>query len=133
MITLDLAPGLRMVRCATHMPDLVFAQILRQWFSDESRAIVTQEALKIKLYVLNAIYGMAELVAAGDQLQRAVELAALVHHHPGTTPQFKSYAGDLLAELEATLPSDTYAEAIARGAALDLDTVVANLLAESAE
>jgi hypothetical protein len=56
--------------------------------------------------------------------------AALVHHHRATTYEFKVYACDLLAELQAILPPDVYAAAVERGAQLDPDAVVAASLQE---
>jgi predicted ATPase/DNA-binding CsgD family transcriptional regulator len=86
--------------------------------------------LESKYLISHAIYGLAALAAAEGQPVRAVELAALVHYHRITRHPFKVYAEELLADLEATLPPDVHAAAVARGKALDLDAVVAKLLEE---
>ncbi len=87
--------------------------------------------LRIKLRLMRAIYGLAALEAAGGQPERAVEWAALVHHHQATEYESKVYAGDLLAELQVELPPDVYAAAVERGAVLDPDAVVTAFLQES--
>jgi DNA-binding CsgD family transcriptional regulator len=46
--------------------------------------------------------GQKRRQAVGERPERAVELAALVHHHQAAEYEFKMYAGKLLAELEAT-------------------------------
>jgi hypothetical protein len=79
-----------------------------------------------------SLTGRSEEAAKG-QPERAVELAALVHHHRATEYEFKVYAGDLLAKLQIRLPPDVYAAAVERGAALDPITVVAELPEECAE
>ena len=86
--------------------------------------------LRSKDGVLRGIYGVAALEAVDGQPERAVELAALVQEHRAAEYEFKGYATELLAELEATLPPEVYAAAAARGAALDPDAVVAGLLAQ---
>jgi hypothetical protein len=82
------------------------------------------------VYIVVAIYGLAALEAAGERRERAVELAALVHHHQATPYEVKVYARELLAELQAVLPPDVYATAVERGAALDPDAVAAAFLQE---
>jgi predicted ATPase/DNA-binding CsgD family transcriptional regulator len=84
----------------------------------------------LKWHVTRAIYGLAALAAAEGQTERAVELAALAHHHQATEYEFKVYADELLAELQAVLPPDVYATAVERGAQLDPDAVVAAFLQE---
>jgi predicted ATPase/DNA-binding CsgD family transcriptional regulator len=82
------------------------------------------------ILIIVAIYGLAALAAAQGRSEQAVEWAALVHHHRATTYEFKVYAGDLLAELQAVLPPGVYAAAVERGAQLDPDAVVAAFLQE---
>jgi predicted ATPase/DNA-binding CsgD family transcriptional regulator len=84
--------------------------------------------LREKQLVMRAVCGLAALEAAGGQPERAVERAALVHHHQATEYEFKMYAGELLVELQAVLPPDIYAAAVERGAALDPDAVIAAFL-----
>jgi predicted ATPase len=61
---------------------------------------------------------------------RAVELLALVLHHPASWQVFKDSAAQLLAELEAELPPGVVAAALERGKARKLEDVVAKILAE---
>jgi predicted ATPase/DNA-binding CsgD family transcriptional regulator len=84
----------------------------------------------LKWHVMRAIYGLAALEAAEGGPDRAVELAALVHHHQATEYEFKVYARELLSELQAVLPPDVYASAVERGAQLDPDAVSAAFLQE---
>jgi predicted ATPase/DNA-binding CsgD family transcriptional regulator len=86
--------------------------------------------LRDKDFIMRAIYGLAALEAAREQPERAAEWAALVHHHRATAYEVKVYAGELLAELQATLPPDVYAAAVERGAQLDPDAVIAAFLQE---
>ncbi len=86
--------------------------------------------LRMKDRVMRAIYGLAVLEAAGEQPERAIEWAALVHHHQATEYEFKVHAGELLAKLQTFLPPAIYAAAVERGAALDPDEVIAAFLHE---
>jgi tetratricopeptide (TPR) repeat protein len=61
---------------------------------------------------------------------QAVELLALVLHHPASWKIYKDRATPLLAELEAELPPDVVAAALERGRARKLEDVVAGILAE---
>lgn len=81
--------------------------------------------LRMKDRVMRAIYGLAALEAAAGRPEWAVELAALVQHHQAADYEFKGYAGELLAELQAVLPPEIYAAAVERGAVLGPDAVVA--------
>jgi predicted ATPase/DNA-binding CsgD family transcriptional regulator len=99
---------------------------------DEARQhiLTSLPGLRVKDRIMMAIYVLAALEAAEGQPGRAVELATLAHHHQGTEYEFKVYAGDLLAELQAVLRPDVYAAAVERGVALDPDAVVAAILQE---
>jgi tetratricopeptide (TPR) repeat protein len=86
--------------------------------------------LRVKSHLMIAIYCMAALEASGEQPERAVERAALVHHYQASTYEFKVYAGNLLAELQTVLPPDIYAAAVERGMQFNPDAVVAAFLEE---
>ena len=62
--------------------------------------------------------------------ERAVELLALTLHHRSSWQISKDRATDLLNELESALPANIVATALERGQARDLETTVAELLAE---
>jgi predicted ATPase/DNA-binding SARP family transcriptional activator len=63
--------------------------------------------------------------------ERALELLALIMHHPFTWQIYKDQSAHLLAKLKAELPPKVVASALERGKARDLAATVAELLAES--
>ena len=79
---------------------------------------------------LGVIATTAEVVVDQAQPERAVEIGALVQCDARIYAIDKTRVNQLLAELEATLPPELYAAAVERGQALDLEAVVAELLAE---
>jgi hypothetical protein len=78
------------------------------------------------------LVGAAVLAAEGG-IEKALELLALVLCHPASWQLVKDRALPLVAELEAELPPEAAAAARERGRARDLDTTVAELLAELKE
>ncbi len=64
---------------------------------------------------------------------RAGELVGLAQQHPNYDTDVQERLDELMLQLEATLSAADLEAAVARGKALDLDTVVAELLAEFAE
>jgi tetratricopeptide (TPR) repeat protein len=87
--------------------------------------------------IINLFYEFARLRAAQGDTEGAVELLALVLQHP-SSHQTRTFEGsirdsakELLAEIEAGLPSETFMAAIARGQELELETVVAELAGSS--
>jgi predicted ATPase len=80
-------------------------------------------------FPLNLV-GIAALLAAEGEEERALELLALVLHHPMSWQWTKDRAAPLVAELEAELPPDVVAAAWERGQARELETTVAELLEE---
>jgi tetratricopeptide (TPR) repeat protein len=77
------------------------------------------------------LVGIAALLAAEGEKERALELLALVIHHPISWRWMKHHrAAPLVAQLEAELPPDVAATAWERGRARDLDATVAELLDE---
>ncbi len=84
--------------------------------------------------IINLFYEFARLRAAQGDPEGAVELLALVLQHPASH-QTRTFEGsirdsakDLLAEIEAGLPSETYLAALVRGQELELEAVVAELV-----
>ncbi len=73
---------------------------------------------------------VAELFAAQDQPQRAVEILATVHKQRAQLQLTDEDAQMLRGELEAKLESDDFATAWARGMEREFNAVVAELLAE---
>jgi len=77
-----------------------------------------------------ALAGTATLLAAEGEKERALELLALVLHHPASWQWTKDRAAALVAELEAELSPDAVAAALEHGRTRDLAATVAELLAE---
>jgi predicted ATPase/DNA-binding SARP family transcriptional activator len=89
--------------------------------------------------MLGTLYDLARVWAAQGNQAEAVEVLAVVLHHPlSILPLFLRTEGTILREaaerfrssLEADLAPETYQAAWARGLALQLEAVVANLLRE---
>ena len=83
--------------------------------------------------IINLFYEFARLRAVQGDSERAVELLALVLQHP-SSHQTRTFEGsirdsaeELLSEIEAELPSETFMAALARGQELELEAVVAEL------
>jgi predicted ATPase len=76
------------------------------------------------------LLGVARLLARQQKKERSLELLALVMSHRYSWQVAKDQAALLATELEAELPPEVVAAALARGRARDLDTTVAELLAE---
>jgi tetratricopeptide (TPR) repeat protein len=84
-------------------------------------------------HALLVLVGIAALLAAKGEKERALELLALILHHPQSWQWTKDRAAPLVAQLEAELAPEVVAAAQARGRALDLDTAAAELLVELAD
>ncbi len=80
-----------------------------------------------------ALTGFAALFAHDVQPERAVELLSLAVNHP-LSPRWwlerEPLTGKLIDQLQQALPPQAYAEAWARGSALDLDAVTRELVNE---
>jgi tetratricopeptide (TPR) repeat protein len=81
-------------------------------------------------YVLATFDGIAMLLAGEGEKEKALEILALVLHHPASIELTRDRAASLIAELEAELSPDVVAAAKARGKVRDLDATVAELLDE---
>ncbi len=73
----------------------------------------------------------ADLFAAEGQPERAAELAALVQVEPRAFAISKERAARLLENLQTSLSSQVFTAAVERGQALDLETIVKQLLEET--
>jgi hypothetical protein len=83
------------------------------------------------LVVLDALIGLATLMAQAGDEERAVELLTLVCSAARIDRRTESKAEQKLDELEARLSSNRFAAAQASGRALQLDATVAVVLAEA--
>jgi hypothetical protein len=84
------------------------------------------------LITLDALIGLATIVANWNDLERAVELLALVRSAATIDRHTETRAEQALAELKARLSPASFAAAQARGRALELGATVAAVLVEAA-
>jgi tetratricopeptide (TPR) repeat protein len=77
---------------------------------------------------LNALVGLAGVYVQERQVDRAVELLALVIHHPASSQMTRERAERLLSQIEAELRPEGISAAKARGSAKDLNEVVSELV-----
>jgi len=94
------------------------------------KALEILVVVRLPSFALLTLVGIATLLAAGGEKERALELLALVIHHPLSWKWTKDRAAPLVAELEAELSPDVVAAAQERSQARDLDTTVSELLVE---
>jgi predicted ATPase/DNA-binding SARP family transcriptional activator len=80
------------------------------------------------MLVVRHLVGFAAWLAQTGEPQWAVELLALVAHHPATWQVTRDRAHRLLAEVAATLPPEIALPAQESGAKLSVDAVVADIL-----
>jgi predicted ATPase/class 3 adenylate cyclase len=100
----------------------------RRYLQQALSEAVALGGLSTILYVL---VGFARLkVQAGESL-RAAEWLGLALNHPSSTVDVLQRAQTLLAELRAALPAEQLEAALARGAKLDLNGVVADILRDT--
>jgi len=85
---------------------------------------------------LDILVGLATLWVADEpekvEQERAIELLALVLHHPASEQETKDKAGRLLAELVSSLPPALATAAQERGKAGKLDTILMEVLETAA-
>jgi len=87
--------------------------------AQEIGVVVLQEA---------ALVGMAEIFAHKGEIERAIELLALVSQRPSREKEIQDKAETLLASLNPQLSSSDYNNAFNRGGKLEFDMVVAEML-----
>lgn len=105
--------------------------------NDEARQHL-QQSLEIAMTIgarpvaLNALVGWAMWLSAGESEnaapERAIELLALVLHHPASEQETKDRATRLLAELESSLPPESIVAAQERARVRSLDAVAEEIL-----
>jgi tetratricopeptide (TPR) repeat protein len=82
---------------------------------------------------LESLAGLAQVTARTGQAERALEFLGLARHHPALMSDTKPIIESILADLRAKLPSDVVEAALKRGNTLELDTVVAEILGDTAK
>lgn len=97
----------------------------RQEFSRALKGAVEMHALPL---ALDALQGMAELLARQNQWERSAELASLVRQHPSSEKQTLDRVAHLLAELAPQLPPQQRAAVEKRARSLSLEVAAAELL-----
>jgi hypothetical protein len=75
-----------------------------------------------------AVELMAEILLARSQVARGTETLAFVASSYSPTHWIRSRAAEALRELEAEVPPDVFAAAVARGRERQLDALIADLL-----
>jgi len=86
-----------------------------------------------KFYIPLNLVGIAELMAVDGKSEQALELLALVLHHPISWQWAKDQAAPLLTKLKSELAPEVVAATCERGQSRDLEVTVAELLAEIEE
>jgi tetratricopeptide (TPR) repeat protein len=94
------------------------------------QALETVVLVGVASFAPLTLVGIAALMAAEGERERALELLTLVLHQPIAWQWVEDRAAPLVAELEAELPADVVVAAWERGRARDLDATVAELLDE---
>jgi predicted ATPase/class 3 adenylate cyclase len=90
------------------------------------------EAMEIGVFaiVLDTLAGLAQLRLRAGQPVQAAEWIGLALHHPSSTSDVARSAEAVLADLQAALPAEALEAALQRGQSLDIQQVVAGILAE---
>jgi ATP/maltotriose-dependent transcriptional regulator MalT len=96
----------------------------QQYFQQALQITTKMQFVPLTLSILN---GLAELLGQTGQPEQAVELLALVLHHPASDYETKARAQQLLARYKQEFPPELFAAAIERGQASSLETGVATL------
>ncbi|KPL22102.1 MAG: hypothetical protein AMJ93_07990 [Anaerolineae bacterium SM23_84] len=90
------------------------------------RESIAMQAKPLALYVLAV---MAQLCVRAGEPQRAGELLGVVLHHPSTDSEALEEAQPALEALREAMPPEELEAVLARGAELDLEQVVGEILA----
>ncbi|HEY3228282.1 MAG TPA: tetratricopeptide repeat protein, partial [Roseiflexaceae bacterium] len=101
----------------------------RHWRTAVEMAWRVQDRSQL-LVILDALMGLATLLAEENNVERAVEVLALVRGAARIDRHTQTQAERSLAELEARLSPARFAAALARGRAPELGATVAAILAE---
>jgi hypothetical protein len=95
------------------------------YYREAIRVAMTIGALPI---ALESVVGLAWTPAHAGQTERALELLGLASHHPALMSDTRPILEPILADLRARFPPDAVEAALERGKALELETVVAEIL-----
>jgi hypothetical protein len=90
-------------------------------------------ARRLTPVVLNTLVGIAHLHVRADQPEQGAELLGLALRHPASDAKVERDAAPVMAALRVALPAEELESAMARGAQLDLDQVVAEILGADGE
>src|SRR5258708_5851444 len=82
-------------------------------------------------FVIGNLQAVSRVFEMQGQYARAVELLALLSHHPAAFKTDIHFSEATLADLRATLSAEDFRAAYERGKALDLEVVVAELLQDA--
>ncbi|MCP4996126.1 MAG: tetratricopeptide repeat protein, partial [Gammaproteobacteria bacterium] len=96
-------------------------------------ALTVAHSIQATPLLLISLLGFARLYLQQQDPIRAGKWVGLAQHHPARNHNVQGRLGEVLPLLEAALPAADLEAALARGKALDLETVVAELLAEFGE
>jgi len=88
-------------------------------------------AIGVVPLTLDALIGVAQLWTEKERYVLAAELLGLALNHPAAEASGTQAAEPVLAKLREQLPAEQFEAATERGKVLELDAVLANLLAES--
>jgi tetratricopeptide (TPR) repeat protein len=101
----------------------------RHWRTAIGMAWRVQDRARL-LVTLDALIGLAKLMAQAGDAERAVEVLTLVRGAARIDHYTETRAAQALAELESRLPKQRFAAAQARGQELELGAVVDAVLAD---
>jgi predicted ATPase len=101
----------------------------KRYFQELLRTTIATQQMPL---ALDALAGLIHLQARAEQRKQALELSALVLHHPASAQETKDRVARLQTELAAVLPPAVVKTAQTRGKSLDLGETAAALLEELA-
>jgi predicted ATPase/DNA-binding CsgD family transcriptional regulator len=82
--------------------------------------------------ILATLYGVSRMAASEGQPEQAVGFLSLILANPKSHADTRAMAQDLLDELQAELPADSFKDACVRGRNSDFEQVIDSLIAELA-
>jgi len=94
------------------------------------RALQITQELHFAPLALWVLLGMGEMLLKTHQLERGVELLALVVHHPASEREAGRRAQHCLDRFRGQLPPDRFAASYQSGRQLELDSVTTRLLTD---
>jgi hypothetical protein len=82
---------------------------------------------------LDSLAGLADVFARTQQPDRAVELLGVVSQHPSLLSDTGPVIEQAMADLRSLLSAEAIADGLARAGSLDLEALVAEILAQDPE